>query len=281
MSLVMIAQPVTVTLQVNYENEAIVYHNSPVLLIVSIANQEARQAERLNNSADQYLDELKDRLNKKKITKEEYDADVKLLSSTKKQIVKTTIGSAAQPWVSKISWEIIDVKTKEKISLPIKLLQNPEPEAAAELGSSQSYFAFFGIDPDQLKKIKAGDYALLADVDGNKSEPILLKIQEGNMTKTIEESEEQLINIARYYWHSNMPADGFLYVNRVLKKNENSIEGLSLRGDLYLLQKKYLLALDDYNKALKIYYKKNSSTAEAPEYLIDMIAVVKEKMETK
>ncbi|MFI5133715.1 MAG: hypothetical protein ACHQEB_05235 [Chitinophagales bacterium] len=268
-------QPYSVTLRVNYNTQAKLFHNEPVLFTVSITNKEAQENERWNMAADRRLNELEELIASNKISREDYDKEKKKLLDGKKPVSSVTIGSKEKPWPVLVIWRVMNTKNSTKISLPLKALINPVAEPEVVLGEQGYYIAYFGIDPEDLKKIPEGIYTITASINGEASEAIQLNIQKENMSDAQAGSEAMLLKLGQYFWHSNNSKKAMSYVDMLLQKKSNSIDGLSLKGDVQVLDKSYLPALETYNKAVKEYYKQNPGVGEPPEYFLEMISWLK------
>lgn len=268
-------QPYTVTLRVNYNAEAKLYHNEPVLFTVSVTNKEAQENRRWNKAADRRLNELEELLKANKISREDYDKEKKKLTDGKKEISSVTIGSSNKSWSSMVTWKAANTKNGEEITLTVKTLPNPSTENIAVLNENGYYQAYFGIDPDDMKKLTDGEYDITVIIEGESSEPVHLQVKKENMSATVANSEDMLLKTGQYYWHSGDSKKTMQYADMILAKNPASVDGLSLKADALLMTKSYQPALDTYNKALKEFYKQNPGISELPEYLLEMIEWVK------
>jgi tetratricopeptide (TPR) repeat protein len=271
-------QPYTITLRVNYNAEAKVYHNEPVLFTVSVTNKEAQENNRWNNAADRRLNELEELLKTNKISREDYDKEKKKLNDGKKEISSVTVGSSDKGWPSMIMWKAVNTKSGEGITLVVKTLPNPSTEPVAMLGDKGYYQAYFGIDPDDLKKLPDAEYDIIAAIEGKNSDPVHVQIQREDMPATVANSEEMLLKMGQYYWHSGDSKKTMQYAEMILAKNSASIDGLSLKGDAQVMEGSYQPALETYNKAVKEFYKQNPGISEPPEYLLEMIELVKKQL---
>lgn len=272
------AQPITVILRVNYSNNVKVYHDEPLLLVVSLTNEQAQENSSWNKAADRGLEGLEELLKAGKINREEYDREKTRLTSGKKQVSSVTIGTAGKPWSSYLQWKMVNTSNQTELPLTVRTMVNPASEDVAVLNETGYYSAYFGIDDDKMKNIPAGIYEITASIEGETSDPVKLEIRIPVMSALVASGEEMLLKFGQYYWHAGVIAKGMQYVNRLLQRNSVSLDGLSLKGDLQVLENSYSPALESYNKAVKEYYKQNGNGAEPPEYLLKMIAWVKEQM---
>lgn len=274
----MTAQPVTVTLTANYSQDVKIYHDEPLLLVVSVTNQEAQEDSRWNKAAGRRLNELEDLLKAGKIKQEDYDREKTKISAGKKQISSVTIGSEGKPWSSLIKWKMVNINSGTEIPLTVKMMKNPSAGDVAVLNEKGYYSAYFGVDADEVMNKPAGLYEITALIEEERSKVVIAEIKNEVMSAVVAGSDEMLLKLGQYYWHAGNAAKGMQYAEKILKKNPVSLDGLSLKGDLLLLDNSYAPALESYKQALKEYYKQNGAAAEPPEYLISMIEFVKKEL---
>jgi len=271
-------QPVKVTLRVNYSNAVKLFHDEPVVLSVAISNQEDQESQRWNKAADRRLDQLEVLLKENKISREDYNKQKEKLKGGKRAISSLTLGTAANPWLQLVKWKMINAGTGAEIILSAKPLMNPSSEAVAVLDENGYYVSYFGLSPEDIRKIPGATYNLTAMIEKESSEIVYVEIKNEVMSAVIAESEEMLLKTGQYYWHLNDAVKTMQYADRILAKNPSSLDGLSLKGDGQVLNQSYLPALETYNKAVKEYYKQNGTGSEPPEYLFSMITFVKKEL---
>jgi hypothetical protein len=269
---------ISISLKVNQETEAAVFHNEPVLFDVMVTNQAAQADERWNMAADRRLDEMKELLGNGQLKQDDYDKEKMAIEKNKRKTGAVTLGSASSSWVTTISWRVMNTANREEVQLPVKLMKKPETSGIAVLDANAVYMACYGINPEDLKSVAPGTYAIELSVNNILSNAVLLKVAGAMMDGPLANSEPMLLRLGEYYWHEEDAVNTMLYADKLLAKNPSSLDGLSLKGDGQVLQKSYLPALETYNKAVKEYYKQNGAGSEPPEYLFSMIAFVKKEM---
>ncbi len=272
------AQPITVTIRANYTKDIKVYHDEPLLLVVSLTNEQAQENGSWNKAADRGLEGLEELLKAGKIKKEEYDREKTRLTNGKKPVPAVTIGAAGKPWSSLIRWRMINTSTHAELVFTTRTMANPSTDDIAVLDDKGYYAAYFGIDADKMKGIPAGMYELIATVENENSEPVNIEIKNEAMPAMVASGEEMLLKMGQYHWHAGDAAKGMQYADQLLRKNPVSVDGLSLKGDLQVLNNSYADALTTFSQAAKEYYKQNGAGTEPPEYLLKMIAWVKEQL---
>lgn len=271
------SQSITITLKANYSNAVSVYQDEPLLFTVSVSNQEAMENKRWNNAADRRLNEIGELLKENKISREDFEKEKEKLVAAKREVNSHIIGAAGKPWSSILTWKLINVNNGEFVPLKVRSMVNPSTDEIAVLNDKNFYQAFFGIDAEEMKKIPAGTYQVVVEIDNNKSEPAGMMIKNESMPALIAESEEKLLKVGQYYWHAGEAMKGMMYADKLLQKNPVSVDGLSLKGDLQVHSNLFQPALESYSKALKEFYKQNPGITEPPEYLVGMIEWLKGK----
>ncbi len=271
-------QPVTVSLSLNYNSGQKLYHNEPLLLTVTITNREAQENSRWNRAKDRRLNELDDLLKANKISRENYEKEKTQLNTSKRTISSLTLGNQNSPWSSLVKWKMVYSGTGAEVELPVTVFTNPSPESIAILDEKGYYIAYFGINPQDMKKIPGGAYQINAIVGGERSDVAQLELRDEIMPLVIAETEEMWLRIGQYYWHANDAEKTIQYADRILKKNPLSLDGLSLKGDGLIIQQSYLPALETFSKAVTEYYKQHGINSEPPGYLLESIAWIKKQL---
>lgn len=240
-------------------------------------NEVAQENSRWNNATERRLNELEHQLKAGNIKQEDYDKEKSRLDAAKRNISSVTVGAAGRPWFSLLSWKMINTANGTEVIPDIRAMKNPAAEEIAILNEKGYYTAFFGIDAEEMQKIPAGTYRITVEAEREKSVSVQMIIKNETMPSAFANSDETLLRSGQYQWHAGNASDGMKYADKILQKNQNSVDGLSLKGDLQLLDNAYPAALESYNKALKEYYRQNGNGAEPPEYLLAMIEWVKKQ----
>lgn len=274
----LIAQPsFQISLYVNQQQSARIYHDEPLLLTVSLSNPAAQNAQGWNRAADRGLQKLEESFKAGTISKEQYDTDKKKLTEGKKNVPAVTLGTAGKPWASWVTWKLINLSTNKEVSAGIIPLSNPTVEDMAVLDANGYYTGYFGMDPERTRGLAAGVYQMTAIVETVSSAPVRIEILNPALPAAVAGSDSMLLKLGQYYWHKSDAEKVIRYADRVLLKNPSSLDGLSLKGDGLLLQNAWAPALEAYQKALKEYYRQNGKDAEPPEYLLAMIGYIKKE----
>lgn len=266
------------TLRVNYETQQAIYRDEPVVFMVAVQNKTAQSGQLWNISADRRIQAIKDLVKEGKIKEEEGQAEIQELQKDKIPVKSITLGNAERPWAGQLKWTAILKESDQPISLPVDLLANPATNAVLSLDGYKTGSAYFGISPDNVQKIEPGHYLISAEWNQVKSEAVELIIKNTMIPDTEANRENTLLRYGQYYWHTGNGNKTLEYAEKILKKNPDSVDGLSLKGDAQFMLEFYLPALESYNRAVKEHYRQYGAMAEPPEYLFTMIGIIKQKL---
>ncbi len=253
---------------------AVVLQNEPVIFSVTIANKAAQSDQLWNAAADRRIRQLDEMEKQGKIKKEDADRERAELEKGKRKPASISLGSETVSWTSQLKW-VARKKGDQSISLPVKLMANPPVEQKAILEGSGVLTACFAISPADMAAIPAGKYEVGVWINEHTDKVEVTIRPDKLMPAALTES--QLIKFARYYWHTGNAEKILEYAGMILKKNPVSVSGFSLSGDAQFMLADYEKALHNYQEAARYYYKQNGEGAEPPEYLLNMIGLVKEK----
>ncbi|MBI5372583.1 MAG: hypothetical protein HZA79_11235 [Sphingobacteriales bacterium] len=255
---------------------AMVLQNEPVIFSVTITNKAARSDQSWNASADRRIRQLNELEKQGKIKKEEADRERAELERGKRKSTSIRLGSETVPWTAQLKWSAANVKENRSIILPVKLLENPAAEHIALLEGSGTATAYFAISSPDMAGLPPGEYEVSVGIS-DQTDKVKLTVRAGILVPA-SMTESQLVKFSRYYWQAGDAKKVWEYAGIILKKNPVSVNGFSLAGDAQLMLADYEKALHNYQEATRYYYKQNGEGAEPPEYLLNMIGLVKEKM---
>jgi len=264
------------TLRADYEQTKTVLHNEPVIFTVSIVNKTAQSDNLWNSAADRRIRQLDELVRQGKMKQEDAGKEKQEIEKSKRSTPAITIGSSASPWTSQLTWTVKNLQSNAVIQLPLKLMTNPAGDAVITLDGSRTVTAYFGISPEEMMNLAAGNYEVGAAI-GNNADKALLNVQRESVAAPAM-TEAQLYKWGLYYWHAGDAVKTINYADQIFKKNAVSVDGWSLKGDAEVMKGEYKAALESYNEAVKQYYRQQGTGAEPPEYLFSMIGMVKEKL---
>lgn len=267
------AQNFNISLNANDVKEDSVYVDEPILFTITLSNQFAAYNLRHNREAQSYLDELKAQLSKGEIKQEYYDSETARVKATMKKAEEAKVGSQEQPWAKQVQFVILKVEG-DTSRMQLAPFQYPETKAAVVLNENTYEQAAYGIE----NKLGAGEYNIATRLQGATSDMVRLTVLPQKIPNDVLNSEAMLLHFGNYY---SMLADNkkaLEYASRAIVLFPNSVKAYLMRGDIYQRQEKWNESLADYETSLKLFYEQYPDSYEAPEYTIEMIEFVKEKM---
>jgi tetratricopeptide (TPR) repeat protein len=271
------AAPFALYFSVDYQDSLGLYRDEPAILTVNISNPAITYAASWNKESRNYLAELEQQFNEGKISEAYFQQEQKSVNEGMISTVESQVGSLSEPWASKVMFKIVAEDGKEFASLPNRLLKSSRPSAIAILNEGAYFSAEYNLPAGSFKSLSAGNYHFIATLENVKSAPVRLTFKSEDMPVAIRNDEVMLLKIGQYYLQDEDPSKAISYADQILSRNANSLDGLVLRADSYLLMENYKNALMDYEQALALFYQTFPDSYEAPEYLLAMIEYVREK----
>jgi len=190
-----------------------------------------------------------------------------------KKAEEAKVGSQEQPWAKQVQFVILKVEG-DTSRMQLAPFQYPETKAAVVLNENTYEQAAYGIE----NKLGAGEYNIATRLQGATSDMVRLTVLPQKIPNDVLNSEAMLLHFGNYY---SMLADNkkaLEYASRAIVLFPNSVKAYLMRGDIYQRQEKWNESLADYETSLKLFYEQYPDSYEAPEYTIEMIEFVKEKM---
>lgn len=267
------AQNFNISLNANDVKEDSVYLDEPILFTITLSNQFAAYNLRHNREAQSYLDELKAQLSKGEIKQEYYDSETARVRATMKKAEEVKVGSQEQPWAKQAEFVIAKVDgDTSRMQLPA--FQYPETKDAVVLNENSYEQAAYGIE----NKLGAGEYNITTRLQGATSDMVHLTVLSQKIPNDVLNSEAMLLHFGNYYSLFADNKKAIEYATKTISLFPNSVKAFLMRGDIYQRQEKWNESLADYETSLKLFYEQYPDSYEAPEYTIEMIEFVKEKM---
>jgi len=266
--------PIIVECRVNEEIQVKIYEDEPLILSLSIINDEAIQAALHNTPLEVERQELESKFKEKQISEKEYKSAVEEIERNKLRFRIYRFGSP-KGWVPFIQFRVLSKEGWSDLNWPLKLLMNVPPDNVADLDASTSCYIEWGLDPQDSTQVPRGEYQLKAVAKITKpveSNVVALTFLSEKLPKTITNSEEQLLARGRYYYKSSLFQEAKNYAERALKINSNSINALVLLGEIEEKRGNYVKALEAYELAEKKFYaQEEEKEYEPPEYIMSKI----------
>ena len=270
----------SIHLRIETKQTYTVYHNEPLIFTTSLLNQKLQHDQEWNQAANEWLAEVTANYNAGKLSKEEFEKEIKIITDGKKQIDVDTIGRFRLPWFRQLQFQIFMNNVRQS-PWPIKILGDPLTDSVAILDENGYYLVRHHLSPQQVANRTPGTYQIkvfLADVWSN---AVTVKIKPEDIPDPVLKSRTMQLRLGNYYLEAKNTDKALWYANKVLKKNPFDIDGLILRGESYISLKKYKRALADFELALQEYQKKFPDSQEPPEYILRTIALLKQKLKEK
>ncbi|MDH7460698.1 hypothetical protein QEG73_05390 [Chitinophagaceae bacterium 26-R-25] len=270
----------TITLTVNDSSAFRVYHNEPIVFSISLLNKAIQQDISWNEDADAYLAQVAADYKGGLITKEEFDKETNLVTQGKRTVSSVSIGSTDSPWFTQLKFHVVVKDTIEQHNWKPSVLGDPGTDTVAVLDEKGYYSVNYHLSPEQVSKLRAGTYKVEVELAGVTSNEVVVKIKPENIPNGKLHKRDLLLRLGNYYLERKDAKKTLYYANLILQKNPSDINGLILKGEGYILQEQYKLALSAFTKAQQQYDKNNkrSPVNEPPLYLIATIAWLQKKI---
>ncbi len=266
--------PIIVECRVNEEIQVKIYEDEPLILSLSIINDEAIQAALHNTPLEVERQELESKFKEKQISEKEYKSAAEEIERNKLRFRIYRFGSP-KGWVPFIQFRVLSKEGWSDLNWPLKLLMNVPPDNVVDLDASTSCYIEWGLDPQDSTQVPRGEYQLKAVVKILKpveSNVVALTFLSEKLPKTITNSEEQLLVMSRYYYKCSLFQEAKNYAERALKINSNSIKALVMLGEIEEKRGNYVKALEAYELAEKKFYaQEEEKEYEPPEYIMSKI----------
>jgi len=266
--------PIFVECRVNEETDIEIHEDEPLILSLSIINDEAIQAAQHNTPIEIERQELDRKYKENQISEKEYKSSVEEIDRSKRNFRTYRFGSP-KGWVPFIQFRVQSTEGWRDLNWPLKLLMHDPPDNVVELNASTSCYVEWGLDPQDSTKVARGEYQLKAIVkimEPVESNVVTVIFLGEKLPKAVMNSEEQLLARGRYYYKSCLFKEAKGYAEKALKINSNSIGALMLLGDIEENKGNYTNALKLYRKAEKeVYSQMKGEEYDPPEYIISKI----------
>ncbi|MBV4360596.1 tetratricopeptide repeat protein [Pinibacter aurantiacus] len=270
----------SITLTVNDSTAFKAYHNEPIVFSISLVNKVIQQDISWNEDADAYLAQVAADYKAGLITKEEFEKETDLVTKGKRTVTSESIGSKELPWFLQLKFHVVVKDTIEQKNWKPSVLGDPGTDSVAVLDENGYYSVNYHLSPEQVSKLRAGTYKVEVELAGVSSNEVIVKIKPENIPHGKLNKRDMQLRLGNYYLERKDAKKVLYYANLILQKNPSDINGLILKGESYILQEQYKLALSAFTKAQQQYNKNNkrSPVNEPPLYLIATIAWLQKKI---
>ncbi|MDI3320626.1 hypothetical protein [Pinibacter soli] len=270
----------SITLAVNDSSAFRVYHNEPIVFSISLVNKAIQQDISWNEDADAYLAQVAADYKAGLITKEEFEKETDLVTKGKRTVTTQFVGSKQLPWFLQLKFHVVVKDTIEQNNWKPSVLGDPGTDSIAVLDEKGYYSINYHLSPEQVSKLRAGTYKVEVELEGVTSNEVTVKIKPEDIPPGKLNKRDMQLRLGNYYLERKDAKKTLYYANLILQENPSDISGLILKGEAYILQQQYKLALSAFTKAQQQYNKNNkrSPVNEPPLYLIATIAWLQKKV---
>ncbi len=269
--------PIIVECRVNEETDIKIYEDEPIILSLSIINDEAIQAALHNTPLEVEHQELERKYKENQISEKEYKSAVEEIERNKLRFRTYRFGSP-KGWIPFIQFRVLSTEGWSDLNWPLKLLMHDPSDNVVELNASTSCYVEWGLDPQDSTQVTRGEYQLKAIAKIMKpveSNVVTMTFLGEKLPKATMNSEEQLLVMGRYYYKSSLFQEAKDYAEKALKINSNSVRALILLGNIEEKKGNYTKALEIYKTAeKKVYSQMKKEQYKPPDYLISKITTL-------
>lgn len=270
------AQSFNIDLSINDVSSDTIYKGEPLVMHVSISNAFASYGMEWNAELDSHLESIKSQLDAELITYEIYKQDSLESEQTRRSIEPVIIGTERRSWYEIIEI-IVSVNQDSVVAWTFTPLGYSEENTIITVNGESYYFARFGIAPEATMSLAPGQFSIVAKINEVESASSDLLILPGEMPESLVSSDDHKMRLGIYYLEENKAGAALNYAKSILETNPNSIDGLVLSGEAYLLMDVHDLALNAFEQAMEEWTKQYPDAIDPPEYLMSMIEYLKDK----
>jgi tetratricopeptide (TPR) repeat protein len=262
----------------NGETSTTVFQDEPMILSVSIADEEMLQAAIYNYPLKEQLRTLQRRLKSKHIEDDEFKRAAREIEA---KMLKEKIYRFGGPmgWTSFIRLQASSEEAWEFVDWPLWTLVSYPAGLVAELDGSSSCYVEYGLDPGDnrrpLGKIQIRALAEIIKGKAFESNVVTVNFLKRKMPKAMREKEDTILSLSEYAFKRGLYDEARVHVQNILEANPNSIGTLSLLGDIEEKKRNISAALSAYEKALDEFDKQYPDFDELPDVLIGNIVRLK------
>jgi tetratricopeptide (TPR) repeat protein len=251
----------------NEQPNITVYKDEPLILSVSLVNDDAIHAASFNVPLEDQIKELERKFKANKITEEEFKGAAEEI---KKEMLKVRIYRIGGPkgWPYFIKFQSLLKNSWEEFKWPLRLLLQIPSSNVVTLDGWTSCYAEFGLDPEDIERPR-GEIKVKSIVEIGKgitveSNIVTINFLTKKMPETEKDKEEVFIAKGRYAYKRGLHDEAIKYVQKALQANPKSLPSLNLLGNIEEKRGNLNAALSAYEKALEEYNKQYPDADEPP-----------------
>lgn len=258
---------ISIACKANEHSNIAVYKDEPLILSVSMVNEDAIHAASFNAPLEDQIKELERKFKVKQITEEGFKGEVEEI---KKEMLKIKIYRIGGPkgWPYFIKFLTLLEDSWKEVDWPLWLLLHYPSSEVITLNGWTSCYAEFGLDSEDVKrpqgekKVKA-----IIEIDKNttvESNIVTINFLEEKIPEIEKDKEEILITKGRYAYKRGLYDEAIGYVQNALQANPHSLPSLNLQGDIEEKRGNLNASLSSYEKALEEFNEQYPDAYDPP-----------------
>jgi tetratricopeptide (TPR) repeat protein len=258
---------ISMACRANEQHNTTVYKDEPLILSVSMVNEDAAHAASFNVSLEDQVKQIESKFIAKKITVEEFKGKIEEI---KKEMLKVRIYRIGGPkgWPYFIKFQTLLEGSWEEVDWPLWLLMHYPSDNVITLDGWTSCYAEFGLDSEENKrprgekKVKA-----IIEIDKNitvESNIVTINFLKEKIPEKVKDKEEILIVKGRYAYKRGLYDKAIEYIQRALQVNPHSLPSLNLMGDIEKKRGNLDASLSAYEKALEEFNEQYPNSYDPP-----------------
>lgn len=258
---------ISIACKANEQSNIAVYKDEPLILSVSMVNEDAIHAASFNAPLEDQIKEIERKFKAKQITEEIFKGKVEEI---KKDMLKIRIYRIGGPkgWPYFIKFLTLLEDRWKEVDWPLWLLLHYPSSEVITLNGWTSCYAEFGLDSEDVKrpqgekKVKA-----IIEIDKNttvESNIVTINFLEEKIPEIEKDKEEVLIAKGSYAYKRGLYDEAIRYVKKALQVNPHSLPSLNLQGDIEEKRGNLNASLSSYEKALEEFNEQYPDAYDPP-----------------
>jgi hypothetical protein len=258
---------ISMACRANEQTKITVYKDEPLIISVSMVNDDAIHAASFNAPLEDQIKELERKFKENMITADRFKGAVE---EVKEQMLTVRIYRIGGPkgWPYFIKFQTLLEDSWKELEWPLRLLLQYPSSNVVTLDGWTSCYAEFGLDPEDIGRPQ-GEIKVKSIVEIGKnmtveSNIVTINILTEKMPEKDKDKEEILIAKGRYAYKRGLYDEAIKYVQKVLQFNPNSRPSLNLLGKIEEKRGNLNAALSAYEKSLEEFDKQYPDAYEPP-----------------
>lgn len=258
---------ISMACRANDQTNITIYKDEPLILSVSMVNDDAIHAASFNAPLEDQIKELERKFKAKMITADRFKGAVE---EVKEQMLTVRIYRIGGPkgWPYFIKFQTLLENSWKELEWPLKLLLQYPSSSVVTLDGWTSCYVEFGLDPEDMERPQ-GEIKIKSIVEIGKgmtveSNIVTINFLTEKMPEKEKDKEEILIAKGRYAYKRGLYDEAIKYVQKALRVNPHSLPSLNLLGDIEEKRGNLNAALSAYEKALEEFNKQYPDADEPP-----------------